>query len=341
MIKIIKKKLKGLRNKHVWFDILFRTIHYYRLNDADKFIMEFGHGTGNKRKMRRNLFKYGCTYADYFLLGIEGRKEGARDFITYINEFKYFDILNKPENRADFDDKSRTYEFFGKYYRRALKKISSCADFDEWCESHTEFIVKPIDAYRGNGVRVVRSGADISEIRKEYLFSVPFVVEELIKQSDVMASLHPSSVNTVRVPTILTKNKDDVRAFYPCLRIGQHGNVVDNAGAGGILCQIDENGVVFTDGCDEHGNTYEEQPDTHIKFRGFCLPEWDKAMALCREAALSYPGNRYIGFDIAHTEEYGWVIVEANARGELLGTQICDKIGKKKELEAIIGGSGN
>ena len=304
--------------------------------DRDNFLTKLNYFLSHRpehrtRDMVRNLFRYGCPYDEYALYDIEHRKDGARDFITDIRRYGYCDRLNKRENQLDFDDKSRTYAIFGQYYGRDLMRINCREDYDAWIQRKAEFIVKPLDGCLGHGVRIVRSGA--SDLWEELSSKVPFVVEDLIKQSPVMASLHPASVNTVRIPTILAGGS--VHIFYPCLKMGRGGSVVDNAGAGGILCAIDNEGVACTDGVDKCGNVYPEHPDTHIALKGFRLPDWDGAVSMCKEAALSYPANRYISFDLAHTEERGWVMVEANARGQFHASQMFDKTGKKRELDAL------
>ena len=44
---------------------------------------------------------------------------------------------------------------------------------------------------------------------------------------------------------------------------------------------------------------------------------------------------RIVGWDLAYSEN-GWVIVEGNAFGQLIGQQMCDKVGKKAEFEALM-----
>ena len=54
------------------------------------------------------------------------------------------------------------------------------------------------------------------------------------------------------------------------LRVGQHNNVVDNAGSGCIFSGIDSQiGIVRTDGADYFGNVYTEHPQTGVTFKGF------------------------------------------------------------------------
>ena len=340
-------------------------VYYFLKNNINDYVKEYDGKTGDKRKMLWNLFRYGCCYDEYFLFDIRNQKHGARDFITDIGRIPCNRKLNKRENQIDFDDKARTYEIFGEYYKRNLVKITCREDFDAWCAAHKEFILKPLDAGLGRGVRLIKLGETeesergaacgegagngegaagagsvetIDSVWKKTCKVLPFIVEEKIVQSSDMAAFQPESVNTIRINLILTGDMDgacEICNYYPLLRTGQGGSVVDNASAGGILCQIDEDGIVSTEGRDKLGRAFTEHPDTHVTFKGFKLPDWEQAIDICEKAALSYGKNRYMSFDLAHTDEFGWVIVEINARGQFTGTQLFDKIGKKKELEEI------
>ncbi len=162
-----------------------------------------------------------------------------------------------------------------------------------------------------------------------------YVCEELIVQSSQMAALHPNSINTIRITTILTDN-NNVVVFYPFLKVGQKGSFVDNAGSGGIIVQIDPNsGKLCSGGYDESNVRYAAHPDTGVIFNGYQLPEFSNAVSLAKKLALVRPGCRYVGWDLAHTDK-GWVMVEGNSRGQFIGQQVCDKIGKKSEMDDIM-----
>lgn len=159
-----------------------------------------------------------------------------------------------------------------------------------------------------------------------------YICEELIIQNEIMAALHPSSINTVRIPTVICK--DGVYIFHPVLRIGINDSIVDNGGSGGILANIDtDTGVVYTAGFDESGNRYLVHPNSGIAIVGFQIPKWSEAKQLATELAYT-TDNRYIGWDLALTDN-GWVMVEGNDCGEFI-MQIADKVGRKKELDRLV-----
>ena len=164
----------------------------------------------------------------------------------------------------------------------------------------------------------------------------PLILEEQIIQNKKMASLHPNSLNTLRIVTYLDE-KGKITIHMPFIKIGQKGSFVDNGGSGGILAQIDpKNGTIITDGKDELNNRYVKHPDTNIIFKGFEIPEWNEVIKLVTKAANEFTKTRYIGWDVGISKDNGPVIVEANGKTQFIGQQITDEIGKRKNLEKLI-----
>lgn len=214
------------------------------------------------------------------------------------------------------------------------------SDLQRFVNMHNRFIVKPVAGSCGRGVKIY----DISdytcsdELVKELVdgycrgWNGGFIAEEVIEQDEQMASLHPSSVNTVRFPTIKFSNR--VEVLHPFMRLGRGNMIVDNGGAGGILCAIDvETGKVLA-AMDEKGMAYEKHPDTGCQIIGFTIPRWDEAVAIVKEMAMVVKDNRYTGWDMALSNK-GWVMVEGNAMGQFIW-QIPTQQGFMKEANEIL-----
>ena len=173
----------------------------------------------------------------------------------------------------------------------------------------------------------------------EYLFDEiiaqgAFVVEELIEQSEEMASLHPESINSVRVSTFVLNGS--VHIIAAVLRIGQGISVVDNAGSGGMYASVDVvNGIVQTDARTYSDMHYNIHPDTGVQIVGFNLPQWNEALALVRQMALKQNGSTLIAWDIAHSK-HGWLMVEGNAVGSWDVLQSNRQIGLKPRLFSLM-----
>lgn len=159
-------------------------------------------------------------------------------------------------------------------------------------------------------------------------------MEGVIEQSSAMAQWNKTSVNTVRIPSFKSNGK--ISVLQPFFRTGRKGQVVDNAGAGGILCVIDEtSGVVKSDGFDEHMHTFEVHPDSGIKYMGWQIPDWQKLMELVKIIHQLLPDKfKYVGFDFAHTDN-GWDLIEGNW-GQFIG-QIAEQKGIKNKFDEYLG----
>ena len=141
------------------------------------------------------------------------------------------------------------------------------------------------------------------------------VLEDVIHQSEKMAAFYPKSVNTIRAITI--RMDDRVEILPSVLRIGQGGAIVDNATAGGIMCAVDNKTGLTTAALDEKNHRFILHPDTKHPLIGQSIPEWENLLALLHELPYVIPENRFVGWDLAHTDD-GWVVVEANSLGELI-----------------------
>jgi len=136
------------------------------------------------------------------------------------------------------------------------------------------------------------------------------ILEELVVQHHEMARMCPTSVNTVRVATMLGDKKEGI--VYAFLRIG-NGRVMDNVDQGGMAARVDlETGTLRTVAADKAGNVYERHPMTGTDIIGFQIPYWEEVKAMCERAMRKVPQMRYVAWDVAITEN-GPLFIEGNS----------------------------
>lgn len=136
------------------------------------------------------------------------------------------------------------------------------------------------------------------------------VVEDVLQQHEEMNRMNPSSINTLRIVTIL--NETGPHIVYAHIRIGNSDRPVDNLHSGGMFAPIDlDRGVIQYPAYDKARHTYQEHPRTHTTIQGFAIPYWEEAKAMCLEASQIVPQMRYVGWDVAITPT-GPVFVEGN-----------------------------
>lgn len=297
-----------------------------------------------KREMLVSLYKYGSDFEEYFLydfLNID--KQNRKNYITSNNRYYLYTVLNDFKLEHIFYNKNETFNAFKEYFKRDqffIYQDASLKDFLIFTSNKNKVIFKPKNLSSGRGVEII----DLGNHNPEMLFNNlklkgEGVLEDLIIQDDLMASFHPESVNTLRIPTIICRKNsvDNITIFHPIMRVGKNKMIVDNGGAGGILLAIDSiNGSIISDGYDEDGVVYESHPDTNIKFKGFQVPKWGEAIKLVKELARKFPDARYVGWDLALNNRKEWVLVEVNMSGEFKVLQIPLKMGLYNELKKYL-----
>lgn len=285
--------------------------------------------------------KYRFAFDEYFLLELENLTEEERlEFIPDLERVDIIEAINIPKNQPYFDDKYLTYKVFGDNFKRDVCCVlgeKTKHDFYEFTERQSRFIVKPFDGSCGKGIKIL-SAEDFDSKDKMFAqlmsdYPKGFIAEEVIKQHPDLMKLYPKSVNTVRITTL--RMDDRVEIIHPFLRIGRGDMIVDNGGAGGIICLIDPETGKLIATRDEAGERYSVHPDTGEDIIGFQIPRWEEAVEFAKELAYVLPSNRYTGWDLAVTEN-GWVLVEANVRGQFIGWQITSLKGFRKEIESLL-----
>lgn len=284
-------------------------------------------------------YRLKASYEDYFWF-----KMYKKDYKTcekFTNLGRHIDLfkkINKEENKKIFSDKPRFNEIFKEYINRDFidLRTASLNDFKDFTNKHPEFIAKPAggsSGYKVEKINIINYNS-IENLFNELKENHCFTLEEIIIQHPKMASLHPESVNTIR---IVTTKKDGVISFFKAaLRIGTKDNVADNFNRNGIGCALSDNGTIISDGVTKDLNViYTHHPDTNIKLQGFQIPNFEIAKETCIKAAQVLEMD-LIGFDIAITDN-GCVIVEANSTPLYDLTQMTTQTGEYHELLNALG----
>ena len=260
--------------------------------------------------------KYGSGYIDYetFEMFNMGAKDRA-NILTISKNNSIFKMLNDMNYIKYFEDKAAFNEKFDKYLKREWLYFGE-NDFEKFANfisDKDKIIAKPLDECCGRGIDIYH----MKDYEPKALFDLliankAYLIEEVVEQDDVMNSMSPSSVNTIRIITI--RNGEKVTLVAGCVRVSRSGNVVDNFNAGGLSGILDINtGKIVTDGYDKFRDTFVTHPDTGTKFIGFEIPMWDEVVALVTEAAKVVPEVRYIGWDVAISKKYGPLLIEGNS----------------------------
>lgn len=176
----------------------------------------------------------------------------------------------------------------------------------------------------GHGVFFIH-GADMDEQFKRAAASIKkdIVVQASIKQNAALSAVNPTSINTIRVMTLL--RQDGVRICSAILRMGVNGSRVDNISQGGICCGVDADGRLKPVAYNYKGESFDIHPTTGVHFSDVVIPNFDKIIQMVTETHPYIPDFRLVSWDVAMDEDGIPMLVEANlCYGELNLHQLCN-----------------
>ncbi len=269
--------------------------------------------------MAKCAFKYGSGYMDYF--EFEFYLLNKKERSTYITGRINSDIVRKYNNKEDWhvlNDKGEFNNKFKDYIGRDFVDLRSKTfrDFQEFIKNKDKIIVKPIDKSGGKGIEIIE--LDKNKLKNEYnvlkiynslIKNNQMLVEDVIKQNKELDKLYSNSVNSLRVMTFLD-DKGEVHILNTILKIGNNAKV-DNFSSGGMYTFVNKKGEVFVPAIDEEGKIYEKHPISGVKIVGFKVPMYEKIEKLVSEASKLVPTIRYVGWDIAITDN-SLLLIEGN-----------------------------
>ncbi len=235
-----------------------------------------------------------------------------RTYITHPKSNHLAMTLNDPELRRVFADKLRFNARFAEYIGRDWIDLreADAGTVRSFLDAHGRAMLKVPDSLSGHGIEKVEAGEveDAETFLAEALARRQFLLEGYIVQHPEMASLCPTSVNSLRVITYFDGEKLHVLASV--LKMGNGGDI-DNFSNGGMYTMLDETGTARFAAFDESGTSYATHPLTGTSIVGFQVPRYDEVVPLLERAARVVPEVPYVGWDVAITPD-GPVIIEGN-----------------------------
>ena len=265
--------------------------------------------------MAKSILHDNIGYMEYNLFHFIDKPDNLRKtYIGFNHSQALFRILNDKNYMNVFNNKLLFNEKFKDYIGRGYIDAAHCSDedFKEFCKNKKQIFCKPKDSCSGKGIYKIidiDNNTNIDELHK-YMIDNDLFCEDVIIQNETMNKLNKSSINTIRITTVL---KDDVAyPMYALLRIGLGDSSVDNVGSGGIYTLLDDNGeIVNPCWSDKTITTYTKHPTNGFDLIGFKVPFFSEAIELCKKAAHVEPHVRYVGWDVAITKD-GPILVEGN-----------------------------
>jgi len=256
---------------------------------------------------------YGTTLQDYLMFEFYNKKHKEKKlYATGRKQHSFFNKVNNKNKTKLFKDKREFADVFSKYTGRKIFKLDleggNAEDAISWLQGMDVVFAKPCNSMQARGVTRLVVGEEPEEIVKYCLDKKLDIIEEAIIQHPKMGVLHPESINTIRIVTLV--ENQDVKLLGASLRAG-NGRYVDN---GGIFASVNiTTGKVDSIAHNKYGEKFKDHPITNHPIKGFQVPFWEEVIEMCKEAAFVVPDVRSIGWDVAVTEK-GPLLIEGNDR---------------------------
>ena len=141
-----------------------------------------------------------------------------------------------------------------------------------------------------------------------------WLLEEHIEQHPVLKAFNPTSLNTVRM-FLYKKRNGEVISLRSFLKTGRPGALIDKTENGGASVFVNEETGVLQNGFNwsPEMRPLAQHPGSKLKFEGVQLPFWKEARDMAIGALRAFPGTRFVGVDVAITEN-GPVMIEMNVQ---------------------------
>lgn len=269
-------------------------------------------------------YKYKTSPHNYEVMGFADlTKDQRKTFFTFADNIAMMEKYNSKKHEAIFYNKFIFSKVFSDFYGRKciMTNYLTEEDFVKFMEGEQKIVYKPVNAAQGKGVEVL-DVADFDSLSAlyKYVMSLPKgIIETWIVQHSAISALYPKAVNPIRINTVL--DNDKLHIMTSTLSIG-HNSKIANASINALFALVDpKTGEVLTDACDYDGGVYEKHPETGETFKGFRIPYWQETLEMLEKATRTMHQVRYVGWDIAITEN-GPVIIEGNNDPGYIGFQL-------------------
>lgn len=319
-----------------------KNINYKRMDDLITYIAE-----ENKIKKAKVYFDFflnaatrGIGYVDY-LKGnyINLSNEEKKDFLTKRNYVRLVKYLNKRGYQMIFHDKIVFNRIFKDYIGRDFIDIREVGykGFKKFVTGKENVFAKKHNSFGGDGVKKVNlAGEDLKVLFNQLYNNKQYLIEDTLIQNEYLDWINPKAVNNVRLVTLLKDGEAYV--VFKTLRINAGGEEVISCHD--IYMTLDDEGNVLGNVVDDECNIYKKHPVTGFKFKGAKIPHMDKALELVKSAAKLVPEMRWIGWDVAITED-GAAIIEGNNYPSFGLHQFYllndgEEVGKYKRIKEIL-----
>lgn len=335
---IVKKICKKLYN--VSINLLHHIKNQIMIIELDKYYKEIlynilkGLGkqkinlTKKEKSIIKNIYNKKYNYHfDYTIFALYKSLNGyfSSEFISCSLYLIFISIINRKEYSKVLADKG-FYNFYLKEIRRAediLRRINysyydsqnKITNIDNFISKvlieKPEIIIKPsYDTYGGHDIRILRDYDKDSLINLLNNYKSDFVVQKLLKQSDILAKFNSMSLNTFRFTMLNINSQISILNIF--LRFGDENSEVDNVSSGGSIIGVNHDGKLSNYSLNNKGKIEYER--NGIIFSEYKIPNMKEICDFAINCTEQLPFVGICGLDIALDVDNNPVLIEINLK---------------------------
>lgn len=190
-------------------------------------------------------------------------------------------------------------------------RLLSASEVQELLSRYDKLVIKPtVYTHTGIGVQLMEAPYDLKSIidkyKKNYVIQLPIV------QHQDMSRLNGSSVNTIRVNSVLFDTQAHIMSAF--VKVGQSGQFADNSGSDRYFIGIDTDTGKLRKYAIDHDLQLHHEIPSGFAFADQPIPGFDRLKeAVCR-AHQCIPHFGFAFWDVCVDKEGDPVIVEVNLR---------------------------
>ena len=198
----------------------------------------------------------------------------------------------------------------GDFYDRAYRRLDPPQVDNLLNNLPYPVVLKP--SVGPGGGRGVFFPKDRHTLKEKMVGQENFVIQQLIRQHEFLDRFNAAGLNTFRVCTYRSVVDNHLHILNISMRMGKGGSL-DNETAGGIVCNIHDDGSLHNYAVDKYAVKFFEHPDTHTSFSArHVIPRFAELQQLARDVAQDIYLTRLASLDVAMDAGGNWRLIEFN-----------------------------
>lgn len=158
----------------------------------------------------------------------------------------------------------------------------------------------------GEGVKTINS---LQELKDSLSIYNNLVIQEQIKQNSYLNIINPS-INSIRT-CLYRDTNGGFKVLNNSIRFGVNGSL-DNETAGGIVCNIKEDGYLNSYAVSKYCEMYTKHPNSNVTFSEVKIPNYNDLNKTAIKIASQIPLCNLVSLDMCLDNNNNWRCIEVN-----------------------------